>query len=126
MIHHISDLLPAYGAMFQIALFYSDHNELSLLHEAFVELNISVFSMNERLVYYPIIVHDFMVKLNLRVVFEKFSVMSRIYAEILQNSSDPMLFDLAVNQLKVIKRNLDESCKVMRKRHVRNRKVLHP
>lgn len=36
MIHHVSDLLPAYGAMFQVALFYSDHIELSVFHEAFV------------------------------------------------------------------------------------------
>ena len=80
--------------------------------------------MNERLVYYPIIVQDFMVKLNLRIVFEKFSVMSKIYAEILQNSSDPMLFDLAVNQLKVIKKNIDETSKVQKRRHVKNRKVV--
>lgn len=85
---------------------------------------ISIFSMNERLVYYPIIVQDFMVKLNLRIVFEKFSVMSKIYAEILQNSSDPMLFDLAVNQLKVIKKNIDETSKVQKRRHVKNRKVV--
>ena len=36
--------------------------------------------MNESLVYYPIIVHEFMIKLNLRIVFEKFTVMSKIYA----------------------------------------------
>ncbi len=41
---------------------------------------LSIFSGNEHIVYFPMIVRDFMVKLNLRVVFEKFSVMSRVYA----------------------------------------------
>ena len=35
-----------------------------------------------------------------------------------------MLFDLAVNQLKVIKKNIDDSNKVQKRRHVKNRKML--
>ena len=55
----------------------------------------------------PII--KFMEKFNLRVVSEKFTISCKIYAEILENSSDPLIFDLAFSHLKAIKRNLDEA-----------------
>ncbi len=51
LVGHLIDLLPTYGAMFQVALYCQEESILRTFHDSFVDMYLAIFANNEYIVY---------------------------------------------------------------------------